>query len=113
MTRKEWAALSPQLQWRRVALTAGWFDLHADSWWGYYGHHQEHSPDLRTEVPAYLEDLNAMHEAEKLITDAFVRRRYYQTLDEITGDQWNTIVATAAQRAEAFVLTVEKSDAEG
>ena len=58
-------------------------------------------------IPDYLNDLNAMHEAEMVIPDAFVRRRYYQVLDKITGDQWNTIVATAAQRAEALVLTLE------
>jgi len=63
-------------------------------------------------LPDYLCDLNAMHEAENTILDAiaFVRRRYYQNLDAITGDQWNTIVATAAQRAEAFCLTLEPED---
>lgn len=56
--------------------------------------------------PDYLNDLNACHEMEKLLVDAFERRKYYQTLDEITGDQWATIVATAAQRCEAFLKTV-------
>lgn len=54
-------------------------------------------------IPEYLSDLNAIHKAEKFITDGMIRRIYYQTLYEITGDQWNTIVATAAQRAEAFL----------
>ena len=56
--------------------------------------------------PDYLNDLNACHEMEKSLADTFQRRNYYQTLDEITGDQWNTIGATATQRCEAFLKTI-------
>jgi len=62
----------------------------------------------RESPPDYTHDLNAMHEAEKTITDVFVRRRYYQTLDQLTGDQWNTIVSTARQRTEAFVVVMSE-----
>ncbi len=60
------------------------------------------------QLPNYFSDLNAMHDATVAVihVDAFTRRRYYKTLDKITGDQWNTIDATAAQRAEAFGLTL-------
>ena len=61
------------------------------------------------DVPEYATDLNVMHEAEKIIDDPFVRRRYYQALDEITGNQWNTIVATAKQRATAFIRAMEEN----
>jgi hypothetical protein len=48
------------------------------------------------------EGLFVCHEAEKTITDPFLRRQYYQTLDSVTGDQWNSVVATWDQRLEAL-----------
>lgn len=55
------------------------------------------------EVPDYLNDLNAMHEAEKILNDAHLWNRYRGWL--LT---WMTepICATAAQRAEAFLRTL-------
>ena len=67
-------------------------------------------PEAWHPLPDYLNDLNAMHEAEKTLWkqgtsdyDPLARRRYYHTLDQLTGDQWDTITATATQRAEAFL----------
>lgn len=61
-------------------------------------------------IPNYCGDLNGMHQAivSVIHKDPHVRRRYLQTLDEITGDQWNTVDATARQRAEAFVKVIGK-----
>ena len=63
-------------------------------------------------IPDYLEDLNAMHEAEKTLT-----KKQLQTYLDILADApresmyqtWSTSVfATAAQRAEAFLRTIGK-----
>ena len=59
-------------------------------------------------LPSYLSDLNAMHEAEKVL---FARNDwsgcdYEQALNDMTSSWcWH---ATAAQRAEAFLRTIGK-----
>lgn len=63
-------------------------------------------------MPDYLSDLNAMHEAEKILTDQ-QQVDYAHALRTIVG--WNPMwAATAAQRAEAFLrsLGLWKEDAE-
>tara|TARA_R110000868_G_scaffold202903_1_gene450763 strand:+ start:77 stop:421 length:345 start_codon:yes stop_codon:yes gene_type:complete len=68
-------------------------------------------------VPDYLTDLNAMHEAEKMIP--FISRQaYYENIlftvfKDPAGDgshveMWAVCHATAAQRAEAFLRTIGK-----
>jgi hypothetical protein len=119
MTREKWAAMTADERRIKVAELRGWRrqgDVDVEFVWL----HPVLCPASDMFVccnfpparglPDYLNNLNAMHNVEKTILDAFVRRRYYQHLDAITGDQWNTIVATAAQRAEAFVLTLEPED---
>lgn len=67
------------------------------------------------DLPDYLNDLNAMHEAEKVLTD----EEYWdysvklETLYATSGSPKNVIVderkiisSTAAQRAEAFLRTL-------
>ncbi len=49
-------------------------------------------------LPDYLNDLNAMHEAEKVLTGE--QAWQYVQLLAVDGDGW---CATAAQRAEAFL----------
>lgn len=64
--------------------------------------------------PDYLNDLNAMHEAEKLILnyDAGSHGRYIDHLIDVCGkrkdETWHLAIfhATAAQRAEAFLRTL-------
>ena len=59
-------------------------------------------------VPQYLNDLNAMHEAEKTLTDK-AHEEFRLNLYEVLGDDSRLIVSsTAAQRAEAFLLTIGK-----
>lgn len=61
------------------------------------------------DLPNYLHDLNAMHEAEKSLTpEQFYR--YYWKLIKLVGGQTDLhpISATAAQRAEAFLRTISK-----
>jgi hypothetical protein len=58
-------------------------------------------------LPDYLSDLNAMHEAEKILSDE-QRYNYMLTLAEITKTTQfrNLISSTAAQRAKAFLKTL-------
>jgi hypothetical protein len=55
-------------------------------------------------IPDYLNDLNAMHEAEKTLDDR-QRLRYMSRLTEATSHMTYHL-ATATQRAEAFLRTL-------
>lgn len=67
------------------------------------------------QLPDYLNDLNAMHEAEKVLTkEQWFHYNCYlfkSSVPEAEGDEWDAsnarhcIHATAAQRAEAFLKT--------
>ncbi len=73
-------------------------------------------------VPDYLSDLNAMHEAEKLLIEKACMMTYQLELFRVTNPEprwrnpepihvqnWlsrNFITATASQRAEAFLRTL-------
>ena len=70
--------------------------------------------DHETEsIPDYLHDLNAMHEAEKVLTED-QQEQYLNNLYEVCNlhsminDAWNLNCATASQRAEAFLRTIGK-----
>lgn len=68
------------------------------------------------ETPDYLNDLNAMHEAEKFIDDELVPDWIRYLLEVCRPDDWQVINrftthetclrATASQRAEAFLKTL-------
>jgi hypothetical protein len=68
-------------------------------------------------VPKYTEDLNAMHEAEKVLTEKGVNT-WWTYVDLINRQnltpfgQSTAVHATAAQRAEAFLRTIEKWEGE-
>ena len=58
-------------------------------------------------VPDYLNDLNAMHDAEKVLTSQQIAP--YVDLLEKMNEKWATpAFATAAQRAEAFLRAIGK-----
>ena len=64
-------------------------------------------------LPDYLNDLNAMHEAVKTLPQNF-KPRYFSCLCAVVGGAISlhgyseATEATAAQRAEAFLRTIEK-----
>ena len=61
-------------------------------------------------LPDYYNDLNAMHEAEKIF-DTALYCRYINELCDLTINANNSMyMATARQRAEAFLKTVNKSE---
>lgn len=65
--------------------------------------------------PDWLNDLNATHEAEKVLTDS-QRRAYVDALGCVVNglcgcdsdDEFYFVCATAAQRAEAFIKAIGK-----
>jgi hypothetical protein len=58
--------------------------------------------------PNFATDLNAMHEAEKVLDSDELFRGYYLALYDITKSTRWPINATARQRAEAFLRTLGK-----
>ena len=70
--------------------------------------------------PDYLNDLNAMHEAEKVLlgSDILFRVEYVENLMDVVARDLPEPIdsgaylyhATAAQKAEAFVLTMEGAE---
>jgi hypothetical protein len=61
-------------------------------------------------VPDYLNDLNAMHDAEKVLTREQYQQYWHAVNHIAMGTVW-TLRATAAQRAEAFLRTIGKWEA--
>jgi hypothetical protein len=79
-----------------------------------YYHGEDQPPELTTVTPDgrhlcgcypdYLNDLNAMHEAEKVLIDG-KEQVYFEDLHGVAGNL-TFYRATAAQRAEAFLKTL-------
>ena len=84
-----------------------------DPWWGFDGKRYFTIPD-------YPNDLNAMHEAEKSLGSKTIQ--YARTLSDLAAqtrliktdiyDKYWVAFSIARQRAEAFVLTMEKVNGE-
>lgn len=112
MTREDYAKLTEEEKRIKVAELCGYhnvqryfFDLeNRNDLGGKLTKKRTVSPVL---IPDYLNDLNAMHEAEKVMTpdqmSVYVSRLAFICLHDAMED---SAFATAAQRAEAFVLTM-------
>ena len=61
--------------------------------------------------PNYLNDLNAMHEAEKVLNQE-QKEDYFFIIFNFYGNWPKAIQATAAQRARAFLRVIEKWEGE-
>ena len=63
-------------------------------------------------MPDYTSDLNAIHEAEKTLKDNRLFFRYHLALSDLQkfagNSHLNTFHANAAERAEAFLKTIDK-----
>jgi hypothetical protein len=64
---------------------------------------KEHA--LAAGTPDYLNDLNAMHEAEAVIHDSGKWNTYYEFIYQRLGSK-GALHATAATRADAFLVTI-------
>lgn len=105
--------MTPEAQRIAIAEACGWTLDHkgairADGYrselWGKPPHEA---------LPDYLNDLNAMHEAEKVLIDHQCKKYRDVLVAEVIGwsaheNELIAIHATAAQRAEAFLRTIKK-----
>lgn len=81
---------------------------------GIYLHDGDHAPSNYTfvsDLPDYPNDLNAMHETEKMLTREQIEI-YYEHLNPKNYGIWWGIHAIAAQRAEAYLRTIGKWEGE-
>jgi hypothetical protein len=97
--------MTPEQQRIAIAEACGWTEI---SDWGAGGINGKHPTEPWVEViPDYLNDLNAMHEAEGTLNK---ESGYHETggygLYLVALD--HDVSATAAQRAEAFLRTIGK-----
>ena len=60
------------------------------------------------DIPDYCNDLNAMHQAEKIFNHAQYCRYISELCTLTSADNNSMYLATAAQRAEAFLKTIGK-----
>ena len=95
--------MTPDKQRIAIAETCG--IVSEDKWGSLY----KTPRGILRDCPDYLNDLNAMHEAEKVLDYNQMNR--YQNIElsrfVYTGTTW-ICSATAAQRAEAFLRTIGK-----
>jgi hypothetical protein len=104
-----------------IAEACGWKDVRGVTHLGIppeggrlFPYPEYHQEDWRLKpfrgIPDYLNDLNAMHEAEKMLKGNTQWYKYEETLEAIIRADtahW-PIHATAAYRAEAFLKTIGK-----
>ena len=113
MTRAKWAELTDEQKVIKVAELCGitkidrvYVDtdrIPAEYYLGYTV-----KDNISKKIPDYLNDLNAMHEAEKKLHNGPSDTAVYESyLIEWLGRYGSALYATAAQRAEAFALTME------
>lgn len=99
--------MKPEAQCIAIAEACGW----TAERWGDKPHEISWITPQQTygHCPDYLSDLNAMHEAEKVLTDE-QDILYFDELALMTcGNTGSFLIhATAAQRAEAFLRTIDK-----
>jgi hypothetical protein len=109
--------MSPQAQRIAIAEVFGWKQTHIVQMGKkgkFVSTYRKGRGNLRQSLPDYLNDLNAMHEAEKVLMAEW-KEKYLDVLSGFTEGRRNpdyvwhtTVFATAAQRAEAFLRTIGK-----
>ena len=108
--------MKPEQQRIAIAEACGWTQPEQGYWKDPDGHEWQVMHGWQTYkdgtdiLPDYLSDLNAMHEAEKVLNKTL--RLFYQSRlmklqkADLVAGFWFLIHATAAQRAEAFLRTL-------
>ena len=91
---------------RAIAEACGWTDFVIHPEFGLMGTPPD-THGLRTAVDYYTVDLNAMHEAEKTLTNASMYVMEVQLKYVLSAGEFY-FHATARQRAEAFLKTLGK-----
>ena len=113
--------MSPLKQNVTIAEACGWTNVRETAF-GLLGCHPKADLSVLSDeylcarpIPDYLNDLNACHEFEKSLPSSLTQK-YWWSLCDVTGlDQYEacrdpllTVSATAAQRCEAFLKTINK-----
>ena len=108
--------MTPEKQRIAIAEICGWSNIHQlensntlMGWWS-------GRPKASLVIPNYPCSLDAMHEAEQVLSDKSISyvgyledtTRYHLCTDNLEIIKWRFISATAAQRAEAFLKTFGK-----
>lgn len=98
--------MKPEQQRIAIAEACGWKIISNFGSGVVYGQNPNYPSS--NQVPDYLNDLNAMHEAELTLlkSDCLLWHRYASFLDSDYVNQPYTVGATAAQRAEALLRTL-------
>jgi hypothetical protein len=96
--------MTPEAQRITIAEACGW--TREGYLWRGPTHRKDWPASCRAaDLPDYLNDLNAMHEAEKVLTNEQEKEYAYQ-LEAVCCPREYGWHATAAQRAEAFLRTL-------
>jgi hypothetical protein len=108
-TKAEIEALNPEQRRIATAEICGWErDDICDNWKkdGVVAYCDGRSLHYN-QLPDYLGSLDAMHEAEKVLSEPGETQDYYTALDEVAGPYyWNHIHATAEERNCAFLMVM-------
>ena len=103
--------MTPEKQRIAIAKVCGWKlvedDPNYEPYWEDPKGNMIAKVGSRNRLPNYLNDLNAMHEAEKKLIGSRQKVTYLDELMKILGyPTFDSVHATAAQRAEAFLKTL-------
>ncbi len=98
--------MKPEQQRIAIAEACGWYDLVEQDISLFGKHEPESQKTFELDVPDYLNDLNAMHEAEKRIKGTPYWKTYETLLAQIVSGDNGMFHITAPQRAEAFLRTL-------
>jgi hypothetical protein len=101
--------MTDQQQRIAIAEACGWTEISERCMWGLpKGAFDTGKEDCLKHLPDYLNDLNAMHEAEKVLA-AEQRRSYVNCIYNLPVSECESnTFATAAQRAKAFLRAIGK-----
>lgn len=107
--------MSPIKQNKAIAIACGWDQVWTDEH-GTWGKPPEQTPAtggfaiVEREIPNYVSDLNAIHEAENILAYQLAHAGYMRKLAEVCYREWpknrNPECATAKQRTEAVLLAL-------
>jgi len=88
-----------------IAKACGWLQSRTCHWGGWW-YLKKGKRAYQQTPPDYLNDLNAMHEAERTMGDPQLWGEYQSYLSDAMRNIGWIYHATAAQRAEAFLKTL-------
>ena len=110
MNREEYAKLSEEEIRIKVARFEGWYDIDPDTLYGFFLVDKDEENEVECEIPDYFHNLNAIHNAV-LAQGHLFAVRFYRNLLMVLGHhdhvEVEAVNAKAAQRLEAFVLSME------